>query len=447
MMSDGVIRSAITGVARGHRTHMTLKDPGERGGGRLSLLVRATKNAPSAEFYVTWQRDGVRRSTKIGSYPTMSLAQARAAFREEYQPAVLDGSNPLGPRVWRRKGVVPTFGDMLEGYVSDLEAKGKGCAARYREVLLGHGGVAEAVGPTRPASDITADDLTPYIGAIYQRGKHHYAEFVRACLRAAFQYALKSKHDVQSLACGLDWGVRVNPVDYIKRIQLQKARERALTPMEFRALWFWLLSMTKLTRYKTGASAIMLMMATGQRPGEILALRRPQYDPVEGSLDWAKTKNGRSHSIPVCRQADAILRGLEVNEHQLFFPRQRIIDQPMLGDSAATIVEKFIRETGTEAFQMRDLRRTWKSLAGDAGISKEAADRLQNHAFRDVGSIHYDRSDHWIIKTDGVDRWSAAMDYILYSVGPVTRRALGRAQLVLQLEAHIIPNEGNHSSS
>jgi hypothetical protein len=114
----------------------------------------------------------------------------------------------------------------------------------------------------------------------------------------------------------------------------------------------------------------------------------------------------------------------------------------MGGDSAATIVEQYIRKSGVDPFQMRDLRRTWKSLAGDAGIAKEACDRLQNHSYRDVASVHYDRSDHWIIKCEGVDRWSAAMHFILYSVGPVTRRSLGRAEEVLRLEARIIPPDG-----
>ena len=131
------------------------------------------------------------------------------------------------------------------------------------------------------------------------------------------------------------------------------------------------------------------------------------------------------------------------NAHGLLFPRQRIANESMLTDSAAAIVEKYIRETGVPSFQMRDLRRTWKSLAGDAGIAKEACDRLQNHAYRDVASIHYDRSDHWIIKTDGVDRWSAAMDYILYAVGPVTCRALGRTRQVLQLEARVVADSEN----
>ena len=40
-------------------------------------------------------------------------------------------------------------------------------------------------------------------------------------------------------------------------------------------------------------------------------------------------------------------------------------------------------------FTARDLRRTWKTLAGDAGIPKEMRDRLQNHAQRgDVFYVH-----------------------------------------------------------
>jgi hypothetical protein len=39
----------------------------------------------------------------------------------------------------------------------------------------------------------------------------------------------------------------------------------------------------------------------------------------------------------------------------------------------------------------RDLRRTWKTLAGQAGLSKEIRDRLQNHTLQDVSSKGDDR--------------------------------------------------------
>lgn len=39
----------------------------------------------------------------------------------------------------------------------------------------------------------------------------------------------------------------------------------------------------------------------------------------------------------------------------------------------------------------RDMRRTFKTLAGKAGLTQEIRDRLQNHARFDVSSRHYDR--------------------------------------------------------
>jgi hypothetical protein len=42
----------------------------------------------------------------------------------------------------------------------------------------------------------------------------------------------------------------------------------------------------------------------------------------------------------------------------------------------------------------RDLRRTWKTLAGTTGAPKEIRDRLQNHALHDVSSKSYDRWDY-----------------------------------------------------
>ena len=43
----------------------------------------------------------------------------------------------------------------------------------------------------------------------------------------------------------------------------------------------------------------------------------------------------------------------------------------------------------------RDLRRTWKTLAGKAGVPKEIRDRLQNHILQDVSSKSYDRWFLW----------------------------------------------------
>jgi hypothetical protein len=53
----------------------------------------------------------------------------------------------------------------------------------------------------------------------------------------------------------------------------------------------------------------------------------------------------------------------------------------------------------------RDLRRTWKTLAGKAGVPKEIGDRLQNHTLQDVSSKSYDRWNYMPEKRDGMQKW------------------------------------------
>ena len=53
----------------------------------------------------------------------------------------------------------------------------------------------------------------------------------------------------------------------------------------------------------------------------------------------------------------------------------------------------------------RDLRRTWKTLAGKAGLSKEIRDRLQSHKLQDVSSKSYDRWNYMPEKRAAMAKW------------------------------------------
>ncbi len=54
----------------------------------------------------------------------------------------------------------------------------------------------------------------------------------------------------------------------------------------------------------------------------------------------------------------------------------------------------------------RDLRRTWKTLAGKAGIAKEIRDRIQNHSLQDVSSKNYDRWNYMPEKRAAMAKWT-----------------------------------------
>ncbi|HCE08606.1 MAG TPA: hypothetical protein DEQ40_08400, partial [Oxalobacteraceae bacterium] len=87
------------------RATMELSDGGERGSGRLSLLIRAREKQDSeqvkkttitSEWYAVWHRDGHRVKSKIGTYPDVSLKAARAVFRDSFRPEIAIGKTPVG---------------------------------------------------------------------------------------------------------------------------------------------------------------------------------------------------------------------------------------------------------------------------------------------------------------------------------------------------------------
>lgn len=105
----------------------------------------------------------------------------------------------------------------------------------------------------------------------------------------------------------------------------------------------------------------------------------------------------------------------------------RCLSAPMVGATAEALVDRFgsatdpskpvshgtlysfmwrQRDRGVIPYVTnRDLRRTFKTLAGKAGVSKEIRDRLQNHALQDVSSKNYDRWNYMPEKRAGMAKW------------------------------------------
>jgi integrase len=233
----------------------------------------------------------------------------------------------------------------------------------------------------------------------------------RTYISAAFAFVIKSANSYTQPAGATKWGIETNPVAAIPADPAgARIGDRHLSPSEFRAFWRWL---EREDSNSAVAPALRLIMATGQRVTEILELTNTSYDRGERMLDWRKTKNGRQHSIPLPTQALSILDGLVVNRHGLFFPHGRRPDEPATIYSPPKVIYHYAEDTGAAPFTARDFRRTWKTLTGAAGLSKDIRDRLQNHARQDVSSRHYDRYEYLQEKRAAMATWSAYLDRIL----------------------------------
>ena len=67
----------------------------------------------------------------------------------------------------------------------------------------------------------------------------------------------------------------------------------------------------------------------------------------------------------------------------------------------------------------RDLRRTWKTLAGQAGVPKEIRDRIQNHALQDVSSKAMTAGTDMREKRAGMAKWDKFVRAMLAKKRPL----------------------------
>lgn len=418
MITETQIKAAIRNAPTRSKKSITLTDDiGERGAGRLSLLVRPFKNRVCAEWYVGYYRSGKKITTKIASYPTLSLGEARKKFREEFAPAISTGGAPTGSRA-RNRGVASTgrvtVKELFEAYISDMRrSKRRSAGAVERILLTGNDAAVKSIGGDRPAAEIGAADIVPHLVKIYDRGSVAMAGKVRCYIGSAFAFGLASAHDYTRKTDGADWGIVVNPVLAIKSdSEAQRARNRFLSPLELRLFWEWL---TKREERSMFAKALKLMLSLGQRTEEVLRIgHESSYSAEQKMLTWNSTKNKLPHAIPLCQQAVEILNALPVNRHGLYFPHKLKPSEPAPYDSVERLIGKFIEETGCEHFMPRDCRRSWKTLCGRAGVSKDMRDRLQNHSKSgDVSSKHYDRYEYADEKRAAMATWGAFLERIL----------------------------------
>ena len=406
MITDKAIRAAITKVDLEGPGQITLKDPAPRGSGRLVMIVRRHKTTTSSEWFAQWFRSGKKLTTKLGDFPAMSVAAARDIFTTKTSPAIQAGKNPTGPRAWTRN-TRATVQDLFEAYLSHLAAIGRkpGSIRTARYVLVGPQGAVHALGPTRPVDAITSEDIKDVLHQIKMRGATHVASNTRQFLSAAFNYAIACKLSYHIAGERTDWGIEVNPVAAIPTDPAAyNPGTRFLSEDEFRSLWHWLTDKGQSFRYRF-APAMQLMMATGQRPGEILRLHRDMLQLDRRAILWPTTKNGLPHLLPLPDALWAIVIAQQPDEAGLLFPKQRIQDEAAESNVTQWLIKTYIRETGARHFSARDLRRTWKTLAGAAGLSREIRDRLQNHSINDISARHYDRYDYDREKRAAMEQW------------------------------------------
>jgi len=141
--------------------------------------------------------------------------------------------------------------------------------------------------------------------------------------------------------------------------------------------------------------------------------REVSFDPGVWDMPAEKTKGGwksdLGHVVPLTVQAIEALACVRVyNSSGIVFKGR---GQGLRDTSVNRCLSRWREKHAADmpAFTTRDLRRTFKTLGAQLGLTKETRDRVQSHKAPDTSTQNYDRFDYADQKRQALETWCAAI--------------------------------------
>lgn len=422
---------AVTAARPGK--HVTrIRDKAVRG---FHLVVTPAGGKSWALAY-TSPETGKRRTVTIGHYPAMPLKEARAEagiLRSKIDdlrldPVEEDGRQKREAQEAQLASAATSVDALFRLYLADMERDNKPSTYHVTQIYLKD--IKPAIGDMR-ARDATREHIADIIATVADRGALVQSNRTRAYLRAAFAFGLDVHTHPRWRKTAPDFKLQFNPVADVRRaIRNEPVGQRFLSKEEVRTLWR---RMGVEAMAADLALAVKLLLATGQRVEEVLHAEWREFDleemlwTIPGARRKTRSKTLEPHIVPLTRfHTDLLKRLVEHTGHSRWLFPNSDNTYPRKNNALLQGVRRFCEPEGVstrepfERFTPRDLRRTWKTLAGSIGIPLELRNRLQGHALGDVGSRHYDRWDYLEEKRAGMKQWTYWLDELVNDRPAVT---------------------------
>jgi integrase len=381
-------------VPRIHLTHRTLRaleteksqetfwDDSLHGFG-----VRVSGTSSRKSFILRYRgRNGKRPRLTIGTYPAISLADARDTARELLVEAAR-GNDPADARKKHRTG--DTFADLAQLYL-ERHAKVKKRSWREDERkldkdLLPRWGSWKAV-------DVKRADVLEMLDEIVDRG---------APITANRTLALVSKIYNFGMARGI---IEANPAALVPPPGKEESRQRVLTEEEICVLWQAFDTESLLT-----AATFKLRLLTAQRGIEVLSMRWEDLDGDWWEIPAEVAKNGLVHRIPLSPQALEVLDSIRpLSEGKWIFPSPT-------GHGHMHYIHKAVerlRGATNIDWNPHDLRRTAATYMTRLGAQRLTVSKILNHADESVTAV-YDRNAYQPEKRQALTAWANRVEQIV----------------------------------
>jgi integrase len=346
------------------------------------LAVRL-RSSGARTFVYQYKVGRKNRRVTIGDDGIISLAKARKTAADLHARVRL-GGNPASEKAEGRARAAATMAAALAGYMPYQKARLKPLSlVQVERHLLKHCRPLHALELAR----IDRRAVTMRMTAIAAKSGPVEANRVRSSLAAFFGWCIREGFAETNPAAGGN----KNP---------EKSRERVLEDVELKAIW------SATADGRDYSAIIRLLMATGCRVSEIGSLRFSEISADAIELPAERTKNKRTHVLPLSRVMRTIIDSRPRGDSEYVFGRDPL--RPFTGWSVSK--DRLDEQLGdsVQSWTHHDLRRTVATRMADIGIAPHIIEAVLNHVSGHKGGVAgvYNRSDYSEQKRHALNAWA-----------------------------------------
>ena len=366
-----------------------VSEPSRYGDGRgshgLSLLVKKTANGRLSK---TWSQklkvNGAYRWIGLGSYPVVSLAQARQKALENKQ-AIVAGRDP--------RNTIPTLAECVERVIAIHLAgwrDGGKSEQQWRSSLGTY--VYPRIGD-KPINQVSTADLLAVLTPVWNE-RPETARRIKQRLGKVMKWAVAESYresdPTTALAAALP---KHNGVRQHHRTLPYANLGTALDTIRTSGA------------YITTKLAIEFLALTACRSGEVRLARWDEIDveTATWTIPGTRMKTGREHRVPLSPRALEILEqaGTVADSSGLIFPSVRGKE---LSDNT---LSKLFRELGIKCVP-HGLRSSFRDWAAECSSApREIAELCLAHIEGSAAELAYRRTDYFEIRRQLMNDWAA----------------------------------------
>lgn len=398
----------------------------EEGGKGFGIRVEPSgRKSFFLEYRFGEGEDRRNRVLTIGQFPSISLTKARSTASHSLDQ-IEQGVDPATQKITKKTADrnALTVNDLVDEYLEKWAKVRKKERSWKEDERLLKKDIVPVMG-RKKAKDIRRRDIVLLLDEIVDRGAAITANRVLAVTRKMFNFAV-----------GRDI-IDSSPCVQIPAPSKENRRERNLSENEVKIFW------NKLGDSKMSQEirlALKLLLITAQRKSEVIEAEWNEFDFKDKywTIPAAKTKNKKSHRVPLTSIAIEILNEIKIitGEYKFVFaspigmtkrnPDRRIGMSPILGASVDhALRDSLIHDPDTgrlnifklDHFTPHDLRRTATSMMSKSGIPRLTLKKILNHSDGEVTAV-YDRYEYDKEKKKALEKWGRKLQSIIFGESP-----------------------------